>query len=188
MTNLKFNDGVKSKVEELKEKTLIGILRHDEHYQTIYTEETLAEKEYQNLDLTKEQKKIVDNLLSLIDTRNMEYGTLNYIAGIYDSPKFFTILNLLAEKENSEIHILRNFYRCKMLAKELFKESSSSKKLWDELDYKEQKFISSLTKKQQNSYSKTISTRAKLLDSLLEDQFVSSFQLGAEFMLGITEK
>jgi|GEM_PF-303870 len=185
MRKLKFNDTIKSKINELKEKTLIEILIHDKHYQTIYTEKDIAEQEYRKLDLTKEQKKVVDKLLSLMDACNTEYGTLNYIAGLYDSQKPLNGLNLFIEKENSQTPILRNFYRSKIFAKELFQESSESKMLCEKFDSKEQKYISSLTEKQHVSYSQLSRIKGKLLDSLLEDQFVCSFKLGAEFMLGI---
>lgn len=89
MDNMEFNDVLKRVLIELKEKTLSNLLNNDLNYQKACEKQDTAEKDYLNMELLKEQRDIIEELLLWTDISNAEYSTLSYLAGLYDGCKLF---------------------------------------------------------------------------------------------------
>jgi hypothetical protein len=87
MISEEFNHKLKRILIELSEKTLSNLLMNDIEYQRACESHGLAERDYLNLTLTKEQRDIIEELLLWTDVSNAEYSTLSYLAGLYDGCK-----------------------------------------------------------------------------------------------------
>jgi hypothetical protein len=87
MDHKEFNDVLKKVLLELKEKTLNNLLENDLNYQAASEQQDIAERDYLNLTLTKEQREIIEEFLLWTDISNAEYSTLSYLAGLYDGCK-----------------------------------------------------------------------------------------------------
>lgn len=89
MIHMEFKHKLKRVLIELSEKTIQNLAAKDSEYQKACEEHGLAEKDYLNLKLTKEQREIIEKLLLWTDISNAEYSTLSYMAGLYDGCKLF---------------------------------------------------------------------------------------------------
>ena len=87
MEHKEFNDVLNRVLMELKEKTLNNLLKNDLNYQAVSEQQDIAERDYLNLTLTKEQRDIIEALLLWTDISNAEYSSLSYLAGLYDGYK-----------------------------------------------------------------------------------------------------
>lgn len=83
---------VKLAVETLKEKSVYQLLQSDIEYQNKSREEGFAEQEYIQLDLTKQQRKVCNQLIECRDSQNIDYATCSYMAGLYDTFRILAIL------------------------------------------------------------------------------------------------
>jgi len=72
MNDTEFNEKLKAKIDELKEKTLHSLLSHDNEYLHYREAHCLAEEKYLKLKLTEVQKEVIDNLLAATDISDME--------------------------------------------------------------------------------------------------------------------
>ncbi len=93
MDNMDFNDVLKRMLIELKEITLRNLLNNDLNYQKACEKQDTAEKDYLNMELLKEQRNIIEELLLWTDVSNAEYSTLSYLAGIHDGCKLFKLFH-----------------------------------------------------------------------------------------------
>lgn len=82
----------------MKENSLSSLLENDNDYQRYSTYGSIAEEQYMQLDLSTEQKDIIDNLLDSRDNENLEYSNLAYLAGIIDCIRFLKYLNVPVEE------------------------------------------------------------------------------------------
>lgn len=84
MTNERFQEQFKSKLDQLKEYTLLSLINRDHDYQILSTELAAAEEKYRALTLSPEHKEFVDHFINTNNSCNMEYSTLSYLAGLID--------------------------------------------------------------------------------------------------------
>ena len=70
---------VKIAAEKLKEDTFYKMLIHSEDYQKESDERDKAERNYENLDLTMEQRKVCDVFLDYRDRQSLEYSDYSYL-------------------------------------------------------------------------------------------------------------
>jgi hypothetical protein len=93
MYNIEFSKKLKRILIELSEKTLYNLLNKDPTYQESCEKQGLAERDYLNLDLSKEQRETIEKLLLWTDISNADYSTLSYLAGLYDGCKLSGIFH-----------------------------------------------------------------------------------------------
>ena len=105
MNHTSFYDCLKCSIESMKDNSLLPLLENDSDYQRYSECESLAEAQYSRLDLSKEQKEVINNLLDARDNESSEYSNLSYLAGIIDCIKFMKYLNVPIEKIVEESHI-----------------------------------------------------------------------------------
>lgn len=84
MVNDNFKEILKSKLDQIKEKTLLTLIHHDIDYQNISSQLASAEEKYRSLKLSLEHKEFIDHFITTNDSCNMEYSTLNYLAGLIE--------------------------------------------------------------------------------------------------------
>ena len=80
-----FAELVKIAVEKLKEDTVYKMLTRSEDYQKESDERDKAERNYEQLDLTTEQRKVCDVFLDYRDRQSLEYSDYSNLAGLYDA-------------------------------------------------------------------------------------------------------
>lgn len=109
MSNETFLETLKSKLDKIRTKTLDQLLSQDEDYIQSCKRQGTAEESYLHLDLSPVQRTIIDNLLYWNDVSNMEYSSLNYLAGLLDSQK---LLELFTDKNSTTDtnRAIRDFY------------------------------------------------------------------------------
>jgi len=185
MKELLFSEDLKTKIDELKEKTLHELISEDEQYQENTKEQRAAEKAYLKLHLTKEEREVTDRLLSLADAGNMEYSTLSYVAGLLDSKIFMKVLNTSIDTDETNNNLLCQFYSGDLLPQELLKESPATIKQWNELDEKEQELNSILNESQKKLFKVVMDKRQEVIASLIKDSFISYFRLGVKLVMEI---
>lgn len=98
MADNSFYDVFKCSVESMKEKSVSSLLAIDSDYQNYTNQEIIAEEQYMSLNLSEEQKEIVNQLLDARDKQNIEYSNLSYLAGIMDCIKILKYLNIPIEE------------------------------------------------------------------------------------------
>lgn len=88
MTKNSFYDMFKNSLEAIKENSVFPLLANDKDYQEYIKQADRAEEQYLHLNLSTEQKEIVQQLIDVRDRQNLEYSNLSYLAGILDCIKF----------------------------------------------------------------------------------------------------
>lgn len=84
-----FAELVKIAAEKLKEDTVYKMLIHSEDYQK---ESDKAERNYEQLDLTMEQRNVCDIFLDYRDRQSLEYSDYSYLAGLYDAFRIMAVI------------------------------------------------------------------------------------------------
>lgn len=186
MKNLILDEELKAKADELKENTLDNLTIQDKEYQRYAKELRAAEKAYLKLHLTKEERDVVDKLLSLMDASNMEYSTLNYLAGVLDRTTSVNAIRELGYTGEEDNSILFHFYSGQLLPQELLKESLKTIKLMEELDKADEELNLLLNVSQQELFQTVIDKRREANASLIKDSFMSYFRLGAKLMVELS--
>ena len=74
-----FAELVKIAAEKLKEDTVYKMLTRSEDYQKESDERDKAERNYEQLDLTMEQRKICNVFLDYRDRQSLEYSDYSYL-------------------------------------------------------------------------------------------------------------
>ena len=74
-----FAELVKIAAEKLKEDTVYKMLTRSEDYQKESDERDKAERNYEQLDLTMEQRKVCDVFLDYRDKQSLEYSDYSYL-------------------------------------------------------------------------------------------------------------
>ena len=85
-----FAELVKIAAEKLKEDTVYKMLTRSEDYQKESDERDKAERNYEQLDLTMEQRKVCDIFLDYRDRQILEYS--DYLAGLYDAFRIMAVI------------------------------------------------------------------------------------------------
>lgn len=81
---------------------LNGVLLQDEEYQGIQVEIEGLEEEINELRLPKEQRKVIDNLVSANTDSGCRYGWIAYQQGIRDCAALLVEMGLIRKMEESE--------------------------------------------------------------------------------------
>ncbi|MEY8392473.1 hypothetical protein AALA98_14115 [Lachnospiraceae bacterium 45-W7] len=92
MDDRQFKKLVKIAVEKLKDESVLELLRNDVSYQKDSKNEGEAEDAFHQLDLTKKQREVRQNLLDCRDKQDFEYGTHAYIVGLVDAFHIMAVL------------------------------------------------------------------------------------------------
>ena len=92
MKEIDLKELFKEAVETLREQTSHSLLEADMTYQKDSENEGIAERDYLQLDLTTEQRKVCNRLLECRDKEDCEYATHSYIAGLYDAFRIMAVL------------------------------------------------------------------------------------------------
>lgn len=74
-----FAELVKIAAEKLKEDTVYKMLTRSEDYQKESDERDKAERNYEQLDLAMEQRKVCDVFLDYRDRQSLEYSDYSYL-------------------------------------------------------------------------------------------------------------
>ena len=74
-----FAELVKIAAEKLKEDTVYKMLTRSEDYQKESDERDKAERNYEQLDLTMEQRNVCDVFLDYRDRQSLEYSDYSYL-------------------------------------------------------------------------------------------------------------
>ena len=74
MTSNSFYDTFKTSLEAMKENSVLPLLTTDKDYQNYTNQESMAEAQYMQLDLSAKQKEIVEQLLDARDRQDIEYS------------------------------------------------------------------------------------------------------------------
>lgn len=110
MNNERFNENLKSKLDELKEETVHFLTTKDSNYRSLSSELGQAEARYMALSLPTEQKAFIDYYISLIDNCNMKYSTINYLAGLIDGQKLGNLIPTKCSTEHSTSESILKYY------------------------------------------------------------------------------
>lgn len=91
-----FQEKLKRAIDTIREDTVYEILKNDIHYQKISRREAELEETYMTMrsTLTKEQDKLIHDLLDCRDEMNVDYNAVSYLAGTRDMIRIFTYLNI----------------------------------------------------------------------------------------------
>lgn len=92
MYDKEFAELVKIAVEKLKEDTVYEMIVRSERYQEESDARDIAEQCYEELDLTKEQRKVCDTFLDCRDNQNLEYSDCSYLAGLFDAFRIMAVI------------------------------------------------------------------------------------------------
>lgn len=83
----KFYLAMKDKANELMEETFQNLAVQDEEYQRACLNLQIAKKKYQNLDLSHQQRKLIDEIFEWQYSVQNDLASLAYLSGVEDSGK-----------------------------------------------------------------------------------------------------
>lgn len=92
MHDTEFAEFVTLAIESLKEETVHHLLQSNADYQRECEEEGNAEQQYIQLDLTKHQRAVCNQLLDCRDRQDLDYSDCSYMAGLYDAFRIMAVL------------------------------------------------------------------------------------------------
>jgi len=182
MPNERFQEMLKSKLDQLKENTLLTLISRDHEYQVLSTQLASAEEKYRSLNLSPEQKEFIDHFINTNDSCNMEYSTLSYLAGLIDGQKIGTLISPTSADANDSSEAIRNFYY------RLFQpcaeqcESPQTIEFWKSLEKVEQTLAVTLTPEQSIIFEDISNKRTEGTGYSMADSFVYGFQLGTKML------
>lgn len=78
---------IKLLADKEKEKTLYFLLNRDSIYMRNEKMIRLLMKEFEQLDITEEQRTVIEKILCCKEEQMMDYGSYSYIAGRYNRNK-----------------------------------------------------------------------------------------------------
>jgi len=182
MKNDSFQELFKSKLDPIKEKTLYRLLSQDSEYQEACTQQGLAEGEYLQLNLTEDQRSTIDNLLQWMDSSNMEYSSLSYLAGLYDSQNLSSIFPEF-HAASADHTLIRDFYKGTFVPAEQPYETENTRSIWRELEGLETDFNATLSAEQLVAFRDIADKLLEGVGASVEDSFTLGFQLGTKFLI-----
>lgn len=81
-------------VSRVWEQTVNEILEEDVHYQETIQREDEFEQKYLKLNLTEEQRSVIDEMLLCKEQSSMQYADASYLAGIKNAIQLYRALKL----------------------------------------------------------------------------------------------
>lgn len=82
---------------QLMDQSRDELTTSDETYQSDTNAEGDLEQRYMNLDLTENQRMIINDYIACMKTANGRYSDISYMAGIKDTVTMFIYLGLLKD-------------------------------------------------------------------------------------------
>ena len=108
-----FAELVKIAAEKLKEDTVYKMLTRSEDYQKESDERDKAERNYEQLDLTMEQRKVCDVFLDYRDRQSLEYSDYSYLTnsscGLSHAAPYSHFSNKEELLQEMQLHITKKF-------------------------------------------------------------------------------
>ncbi len=89
------NHTLKMVLDTLKEPTVHNLSSHDKEFNNIIKKEMAVFSLYDNLDLTTQQRELIDKCIEARNNSNMDYATLCYLAGIIDTIQLLNNMGML---------------------------------------------------------------------------------------------
>jgi hypothetical protein len=185
MSNTRFQEQLKTLLDEIRNETLPTFLDKDTSYQECCKKLDHAEREYMQLKLTDEQRKIIDNYLFLLDENNTDYSTSCYLTGLCDNHKFSSIFTCNSTNSPKQESILKNLFNGNLFVTDDFSESQESRQCLKELYEEENPFIASLNSDQKALFDKIFDKRIEYHSFIFDDAFYYGFQLGVKILLDV---
>ena len=93
----KTKDLLKLALDSMKNNTLYELLENDAEYQRRAEEAKQALKAVNELDLTEEQRNVVETLIARKDEMEYDFHTNTYMAGMLDGYEILKMFNLTKE-------------------------------------------------------------------------------------------
>lgn len=94
MTNQEFLELFQLSVSRVWEQTVNEILEDDLRYQQTIQQEDGVEQRYMRLNLTEEQRQVIDEMLQCKERSAMQYADASYLAGIKNVIQLYRALKL----------------------------------------------------------------------------------------------
>ncbi len=80
---------------QLMDESRDELAQADKIYQNDRKDEGKLEQRYENLDLSREQRMLINDYIACISTVNHRYADISYMAGIKDTVSMFVSLGLI---------------------------------------------------------------------------------------------
>jgi hypothetical protein len=100
--NKLMDDLIKKGVGNFMDRSRDALASADETYLKNFRDEGEQERRYQNLGLTKEQKKVINAYVDSASTVNHRYADISYMCGIKDTVSMLVSLGLIKGVEAEE--------------------------------------------------------------------------------------
>ncbi len=94
MTDQEFLELFSQSTTALLEETVKDLLAENERYQQILEQEELVEQQYLLMDLTEEQRGVIDEMLLLKEHNALHYADACYLAGIRNTLQLYKALKI----------------------------------------------------------------------------------------------
>lgn len=98
MMNGDYNILIENGLDMLMENSIRELLETDEIYQKDIADENELEIKYMHLNLAKEDKRIIDDYISCIQSTLDHYSEVAYMAGVKDTITLLSSLDLIGKK------------------------------------------------------------------------------------------
>ncbi len=89
--------------DQFMDRSREELVMTDEIYLKDNKDEKALEKRYEALDLTTEQKMLINDYISCVKSADDRYSDISYIAGIQDAVRMFVQLDLLKNYNGAEL-------------------------------------------------------------------------------------
>ena len=100
--NKLIEDLIKKGMGNFMDRSRDALAWADETYLNDRRDEKELERRYENLDLTKEQKKVMNDYVACTLSSNQRYADISYMCGIKDTVSMFVSLGLIKGVEAEE--------------------------------------------------------------------------------------
>ncbi len=100
--NKLIDDLIKKGMGNFMDRSRDALASADETYLKNFRVEGEQERRYQNLGLTKEQKKVINAYVDSASTANHRYSDISYMCGIKDTVRLLVSLGLIKGVEAEE--------------------------------------------------------------------------------------
>lgn len=100
--NKLIEDLIKKGMGNFMDRSRDALAWADETYLNDRRDEKELERRYENLDLTKEQKKVINDYAACILSSNQRYADISYMCGIKDTVSMLVSLKLIKGVEAEE--------------------------------------------------------------------------------------
>ena len=100
--NKLIEDLIKKGMGNFMDRSRDALAWADEIYLNDRRDEKELEKRYENLDLTKRQKKVINDYVACTLSSNQRYADISYMCGIKDTVSLLVFLGLIKGVEAEE--------------------------------------------------------------------------------------